>query len=435
MSFLKDMNVKIENLSESVTALQQVKVAVTKVTDTVVSNSERIEGLEAKITFLESKLDDLENRDRRNNVIIFGLEQRHAREDWVRDCEPLVVQWARDFLKVDLPWNSIERCHRLRSHRQPNPMIVKFTNWKWKNFILGQAMKYLPGTKYYVSEDFSKSVRDKRRALVPHLRELREKGEQAKLSFDALVVNGVPYILDEEGSLVRKPRVTASAQVRHVGAPSAANSQAGPIRSPLAADSQHSPSHRLQKSWPASVLPFTSASSRPSLLGLASASGTGCAEQSIDIHVSSPAIHTFQTEACLQRSSSDSAIHAKLSGQPLSSQLAAPHQGIKISPPQALKQVLSKATAGITKKKFTFKPSSTRGRPPTGVNTRNLNYEPEAASTAVHRGRGGRPSRGSRVGTRGFPQDFMEVSDPESDYSSPSKPSTSRAQKTPFSQL
>ncbi|XP_071503488.1 short transient receptor potential channel 4-like, partial [Diadema antillarum] len=62
---------------------------------------------------LERKLDDLENRSRRNNLVVFGIQESNNKED----CKKLI----QDFLRfADVPEediNDIQRCHRTPSFR------------------------------------------------------------------------------------------------------------------------------------------------------------------------------------------------------------------------------------------------------------------------------------------------------------------------------
>lgn len=72
--------------------------------------------------------------------------------------------------------------------RRPRPIIVKFSNYKDRELVWKSRrdlMKTAPGV--YIQEDFSEAVRQKRRELLPKLKEAREKGNIAYLVYDRLV--------------------------------------------------------------------------------------------------------------------------------------------------------------------------------------------------------------------------------------------------------
>ncbi|MES9883265.1 MAG: hypothetical protein ABW185_20565 [Sedimenticola sp.] len=56
-----------------------------------------------------------------------------------------------------------------------------------------RAKGNLRGTTYKVTEQYPKSVQEKRRQLIPIMLELRGKGRKAVLSRDKLIVDGRPY--------------------------------------------------------------------------------------------------------------------------------------------------------------------------------------------------------------------------------------------------
>lgn len=67
-------------------------------------------------------------------------------------------------------------------------MIVKLLHYKNKEKILKQAKK-LKGTKFFINEDFSERVRQRRKELLPQLREARKQGNFAFLKYDQLILH------------------------------------------------------------------------------------------------------------------------------------------------------------------------------------------------------------------------------------------------------
>lgn len=150
--------------------------------------------MKGEIGSLALKLDDLENRSRRNNLIIYGVT-----EESDEDAILLEKKVKDDILKqtLGIEVKTIERIHRIGNHRtsQGRPIILRLFDYSEKNKILSCCYK-LKGTPLSVSEDFSKRVRDMRAHLWHSAANERAKGAKVKLSFDKLKVNDKVYIWD-----------------------------------------------------------------------------------------------------------------------------------------------------------------------------------------------------------------------------------------------
>ena len=89
-----------------------------------------------------------------------------------------------------------ERIHRVgklanSSDEKPRPLIAKFSFYKDKEFVLSRA-KYLKGT-FTVACNFPKEIINKRKALVPILKDAKKRGQDTKVIFDKLYINGQVY--------------------------------------------------------------------------------------------------------------------------------------------------------------------------------------------------------------------------------------------------
>lgn len=105
---------------------------------------------------LASRLDELEDRSRRNNLIFYGMPD--TKETW-EETETKIVTELTSVLDGFSP-NEIERAHRLGSfsNGKVRPIIVKFSNFKTKDKFLG-LRKELKEKDLTVGEDFSPSTR------------------------------------------------------------------------------------------------------------------------------------------------------------------------------------------------------------------------------------------------------------------------------------
>ena len=98
--------------------------------------------------------------------------------------------------KKDSKGFSFERVHRIgkfnSNNSKPRPLIAKFTFHKDKDFVLAQA-KNLHGTTFAVARDFPKEIVEKRKILVPILKDAKKSGHNANLVYDNLYINGQLY--------------------------------------------------------------------------------------------------------------------------------------------------------------------------------------------------------------------------------------------------
>ncbi|KAK2157949.1 hypothetical protein NP493_1834g00011 [Ridgeia piscesae] len=83
----------------------------------------------------------------------------------------------------------IERAHRTgpSSTGRPKTIVVRFERYKDRDSILQAARKEKPRS-IFVKEDLSHRVMQKRKQLMPKLREARSNGKIAYVVYDRLVV-------------------------------------------------------------------------------------------------------------------------------------------------------------------------------------------------------------------------------------------------------
>lgn len=110
--------------------------------------------IKAKELIQERKLDQLEQYTRRNNIRIFGVSEQDG-----EDVEKKVTDILNNKLKITLPDLAVERTHRtgkriLSAHKH-RPIIVKFSNYKFKNEVYNQK-RALKGSGIVIREDLTK---------------------------------------------------------------------------------------------------------------------------------------------------------------------------------------------------------------------------------------------------------------------------------------
>lgn len=161
-----------------------------------------VEGLKSEVLLLHNKNSELtrihdeqENRSRRNNLVIFGIDEPSG------ETKDGLLGIIKDDLfqkKLELSINGIERCHRLgkKTNGQGRPVIIKLLDYREKVLILKSCSK-LKGSVISVTEDFSMRVREIRKKLWLSSSEERNNGAKAKLVFDKLAIGDTMYAWDE----------------------------------------------------------------------------------------------------------------------------------------------------------------------------------------------------------------------------------------------
>ncbi|KAJ3601088.1 hypothetical protein NHX12_032061 [Muraenolepis orangiensis] len=140
------------------------------------------------LSAVPDKMEYAEGQSRRSNVVLDGIGEEPG-ETW-EQTEEKVKDILVDKLKLQRGIE-IERAHRTgkpaANNTRPRPIGVKFLRFKVRSAVL-ERDKNLRGTNIYINEDYTDTVRMKRKELLPKLWEVRERGEIAFLRHDKLII-------------------------------------------------------------------------------------------------------------------------------------------------------------------------------------------------------------------------------------------------------
>ena len=148
----------------------------------------------------ELKIDELENRSRRNNVVIYNVPEG---SEPGADC----VKFVSNLLAECKLTATIQRAHRtgakpptdststnnLRPRSRPRPIHIAFSNYIEKETCrkgLASHFKdhtYGDNTKYFVSDDYTRRVLQMRKEKLPELFKLRKEGKYAYMVYPATI--------------------------------------------------------------------------------------------------------------------------------------------------------------------------------------------------------------------------------------------------------
>lgn len=154
---------------------EAVRAAISTVNREVEGLRSEVAKLTQTVLLLDQKLatrtDELEQYQRRNNIRVFGIDEKKG-----EDTDKLIVELCRTKLGVDLPTSAISRSHRVGSQPQPGPdgrrrhrpIIVRFVSYRDRRAVYG-AKKLLKGTGVTVREDLTtQRMEVLRRAIAQH---------------------------------------------------------------------------------------------------------------------------------------------------------------------------------------------------------------------------------------------------------------------------
>ncbi|XP_050033145.1 uncharacterized protein [Dermacentor andersoni] len=191
---ISDLSKRLSNLETRYQDLVTLRTDMDAICTNTTQTAKDIKGIEAR-------LDDAENRSRRNNLIFYNITDNNASENYAQS-EETVLRLCRDHLGLTIDPKEIERAHRLGRHSSGRcrPIIVKLTFFKTKQLILSNGRK-LKGTDYSVGEDFSRPVRDARKHLV---RFAKTKNTKFSLRYKTLFIGPKQYAFDESSQTVKE---------------------------------------------------------------------------------------------------------------------------------------------------------------------------------------------------------------------------------------
>ena len=194
MKEIKNIKIEMNELKKSIEFTEEVLEEKVQIMHRKVSSlEEKVEEIydyQIDPDEVQKKLTDLEDRSRRNNLLIDGVEEENG-ESW-DDCERKVKEIFMKKLELE---NDIiiERAHRAGKSKygkkdQPRTIVCKLLSYKDKVKVL-QYCKKLKGSHIYINEDFCQATLQYRKELWKEVKRLREEEDKiAYLQYLSIVV-------------------------------------------------------------------------------------------------------------------------------------------------------------------------------------------------------------------------------------------------------
>ncbi|KAK8763386.1 hypothetical protein V5799_034005 [Amblyomma americanum] len=210
-----EIKADISEMKHKLSNMETVVSHVTELAKRLEESEKELSSLRASMDNMMRKIDDLQNRSRRNNVVIHGI--REVPDETYEQLRTSVVSGVFHE-KLGVSVASTERIHRIGrpSTERPRPVIVRFGNYNEKVEVLKNTKK-LKDTNFSVHEHFSSNVRNRRKNLWKSAADNRKNGQKVALIFDKLKIDGVMYAWNDvtsERYQVHQPLSNASTYAR-----------------------------------------------------------------------------------------------------------------------------------------------------------------------------------------------------------------------------
>ncbi|KAH8042453.1 hypothetical protein HPB51_023463 [Rhipicephalus microplus] len=191
---LVDIFGRLEYLESKSDVIEQMRGDLAAVSDAA-------ERLMSQQDVLQSRLDDLEDRSRRSNLLVHGIPD--SRESW-QDTEEKTLAALSSATGKAITGNDVDRVHRIGtfSSSKTRPVIIKFRSFKMKEAILSDRA-VLKTKDIAVSEDYSVATRQARKKLVefgkgqPH-------SPRFQLRYNKLIIDDRCFMYDTVSDSVKE---------------------------------------------------------------------------------------------------------------------------------------------------------------------------------------------------------------------------------------
>ena len=199
-------------MSKLTSDIGSLKESCSKLEDELASVKSAVEDKAdmSKVLELQRRIVDLQNRSRRNNVVVWNVPE--SSKDGM--C---MTEFIQHLLNNHMKLEEAEAIEIMRAHRTPTtrnrdqlksrPIHVYLLRYTDRQFILASAAKSLKdnpfkGSKLYISDDVTKEIRDQRKLLKEeHLKTLRER-EDVEFAYVAWSIPArIIYKLKDQSAL------------------------------------------------------------------------------------------------------------------------------------------------------------------------------------------------------------------------------------------
>lgn len=198
---VKTTDAKINSIEEKLGEIEKSREFDSNMLDKVNKKQSEMEKIIKKMERNEEKhreeervmkveITDLKCRSMRENLMFYNLTEERD-----EDCKQKLISFIEREVKIeDAQAIVLQRAHRVGPHRhgKTRPIVAKFAYDVDKERVR-RAARNLKGTPYGISEQFPREVNEKRKRLIPIMKQAKHDGKEAVLRVDKLFINNVLY--------------------------------------------------------------------------------------------------------------------------------------------------------------------------------------------------------------------------------------------------
>lgn len=176
----KQSNIITENITTSITKTIEEKMKFLTTENQL---------LKTEIESMKTKVQHLEKAVRNKNLILHGVPEKEENDSELLELtlETLNKLSVTTNMETWDKWE-LSKCYRIGKPKNESnrPILISVTlEWR-RGMVLKNNKMFEDGI--YATEDLPKEVLNKRKDLLPELKEAREKGKIAYFSYDKLIV-------------------------------------------------------------------------------------------------------------------------------------------------------------------------------------------------------------------------------------------------------
>lgn len=140
--------------------------------------------LKLEVEILNTKINRLEDANRKNNILIHGIKETEKNYTELFDITTGILE-SIDVKVQNYEINNMYRLGKLGTGKI-RPILLSLTSYNKKIEILKNKKKMSKNT--HITEDFSRETLEKRRELQSQLKEEREKGNEAYIKNNKIII-------------------------------------------------------------------------------------------------------------------------------------------------------------------------------------------------------------------------------------------------------
>lgn len=181
------LNEQISKLTECIQGLtkshEELKKQMQDACSTAQESCVNVSALSKKTDSFERRLEFLDRKDRANNIIIFGLEDKEVNS--VDLCS--IVLTIFNNLDIRIPELAIADTYRLGKNGEKRPVIVKFIAPRWVKNVFSKITEFKK-LDLAVANDRTKQERELRKSLRLQADIIRKSGRRVTIKRGKLIV-------------------------------------------------------------------------------------------------------------------------------------------------------------------------------------------------------------------------------------------------------